>query len=293
MALPDRAAAAIIVTLAATPLLAPGGPGSEDSPWGLPDDLLAVLADRTRTYLEQAPGVACSETVRSVRYRQAKRFVDERHYVFEPGGSDDGIVVPEFHFEVKPTGVVRARPSRNRVGKFPSASDWARLFSAEYQPWFMYRDRGTRVEGYDWVRAIDFRGWFPLSEGRDIREWEGTALVEVMTMSLVEVRARPLNQEACLAKRFERWSRSLEIGIGLSVGPFFIPFTTLKPARRPLGHEVVVRFDHRHGDLRLPALLEYEARQAVSRHETAPWGLSTRRFSDCRPAAARPDDPIH
>ena len=79
MALPGRAAAAVLafVTLA-TPLQADADPMSGDLSWGLPDDLLATLADRTRTYLEQAPSVECTESLRTVRYRQAKRFVDER-----------------------------------------------------------------------------------------------------------------------------------------------------------------------------------------------------------------------
>jgi hypothetical protein len=146
----------------------------------------------------------------------------------------------------------------------------------------MYRDLGVRLEDFDLVREIQFRGWFPLEEGRDIREWEGTALIEVTRLDLVEVRARPLNQEARLAWMFDRWQRALKIKIGLSFGPFFLPFTTFRLARKPLGHEVLLRFDERYDGLRLPTLVQYETLQAVSRREIAPRSTSIRRYGDCR-----------
>ena len=42
---------------------------------------------------------------------------------------------------------------------------------------------GDGFEGFDWVRRIQFRGALPFTDGRDIRQWEGTVLVDAFTHS--------------------------------------------------------------------------------------------------------------
>jgi len=265
----------IFLTSAGPACSEPDAPSRE-----LPQQLLTDLAVRSARYLEQAPRFHCVESVRNIRYRETGRRVRESEYLFEPGGTHDGNVVPDFRFRVRPEGRIRTRHSRH-TDTFPSTADWVKLFSAENQPWFIYRDLGIRVEGFDLVREIEFRGWFPLVDGRDIREWEGTALVEVTRMNLVEVRARPLNQEARVAKLFDRWSRAFKIKVGISAGPFLMPFVTFRLARKPLAHDLFLRFDHPHDDVRLPTELRYETRRQVSPDDSVAQSTSVRRYGEC------------
>jgi hypothetical protein len=280
MSPPGRVAASIL-SLAGSFLPSLADAPASDPPWGLSESLLTALADRSERYETRAPRVTCVETIRSVRFRDDRSFVNERRLHYAPGGSHAGVALPDLRFEVKPKGSIPARPPK-RIERFPSASDWARLFSARNQLFFMYRELGTRLVEFDLVREIEFRGWLPFGDGRDIREWEGVALVESTGLRLVEVRARPRNQEARLAKLYEKWTKSLKFKIGLFAGPFFMPLVTIRTVRRPLAYDVLVRYDHRYESLRLPTLLRYEIRRAVGRDETAPWSLATLRYTDCR-----------
>jgi hypothetical protein len=261
--------------------------------WGLSERLSATLARQADAYLDRARRLACVETVRRVRYMAARPIVKERRYEFVPGRSFGDSVIPEFRFEISPRGKVRKRAWR-RSKTFPSAHDWARLFSASNQPYFMYRDLGIRIEGFDLVREIQFRGWLPFTDGRDIRQWEGTALVEITALRIVEIRARPRNQDARVAKLYDKWSRSFKITLGLFAGPLFVPLKTFRMARRPLAHYCFLRFDCRRDGARLPSLLRYEARRAVSREETARRSISTRRYHGYRIVGGPNDvNPLH
>jgi hypothetical protein len=252
----------------------------------LPEQLATDLAEQADSYPQRLRRLSCVETVRSVRYRPVRPLVKERKYAYLPGGSYGGHSIPEFRLEIKPKGPLRKRVSR-KARRFPSANDWARLFSAEHQPYFMYRDLGIRIEGFDLVRAIQFRGWLPFTDGRDIREWEGTALVEVTRLHLAEVRAQPRNQQARLAVLYDKWNRSFKITLGLFAGPFFVPLKTFRMARPPLAYHGFVRFDYRHRGVRLPTLLRYETRRATSREETVRRSTSTRRYDGYRVVAGR------
>ncbi len=176
---------------------------------------------------------------------------------------------------------------RARKRPFPSADDWTQLFSVANRPLIIFRDLGIRLDGFDLVREIEFRGWLPFRDGRDIREWEGTALVEAVDLRLVAIRARPRNQEARLPALYDRWARSWKISLGIFAGPLFLPIKTFRTARRPLAFHCVVRFDHLEGDIRLPTLLRYETHRAVSRFRTELRVVSTRLYTDYRDRSSR------
>ena len=53
----------------------------------------------------------------------------------------------------------------NDAEAFPPAYAWVFLFSQANQPFFAYRERGDRFEGYDWVRIFEFKGAVPYTDG--------------------------------------------------------------------------------------------------------------------------------
>ncbi len=271
-----------VSTLALVGLLHPAS-GDSDPPqpgWGLPRPWLLRLAEQADAYLERSYRFTCVETSRRVRYREPRPIVRERRYRYVPGGNHEGNPVPEFRLQIAPRGRV-SKPIQAETVPFPSADDWTQLFSTRNQPFFMYRDLGVRLEGFDLVREIEFRGWLRFTDGRDIRQWEGIALVEASGFRLVGVRARPRNQQARVAYLFDKWSRSLKIRVGLFAGPWFFPIVTFRTARRPLAYHCEVRFDHWRPEIRLPTLLRYETRRAVSRERTERRLVSTRRYDEC------------
>jgi len=283
MSSPLRVVASLFVLMGAA-LPAPAQIEIAERPWGLPRGLLAALAAGSAAHQERALGLSCVESVRHVRFRKTGTLDSERRYGYLPGGTYRGDVLPEIRFEVRSEGPVRGRVPR-KVARFPSPGDWQRLFSPENHLWFMYRDFGTRAEGFDLVHVIQFRGWFPFRDGRDIREWEGIALVESLGHQLIEIRARPRNQDARLARLYDKWSQSLKITVGIFAGPWFFPFKTFRLRPPPSGYRALVRFDYRLEDLRLPSIVEYETRRAVSRDGTRPWSVSLRQYSDYVPLA--------
>jgi hypothetical protein len=278
MSSPSRRFHAVLLVL--TGFLSPAFAEAEspEPRWGLPEELLAGLAEQADAYLERSYRFTCVETSRHVRYRPERPILRERRYEYAPGGSYQGNKIPEFRLQMTPEGRV-GKPVRRKSAPFPTADDWTQLFSARHQPLFMYRQLGVRLEGLDLVREIEFRGWLPFTDGRDIREWEGTALVESTRLRVVEIRARPRNQVARIAFLYDRWARSWKISLGLFAGPLFFPIKTFRTAPKPLAHHCHVRFDHWQEEIRLPTLLRYETHQAVSPQRTERRRVSTRLYS--------------
>lgn len=281
MSSPSRRIA--VSTLALLGLLHPASAESDppEPAWGLPRRWLVRLAQQADAYLDRSYRFTCVETSRRVRYREVRPVIRERKYEYVPGGIYAGNTVPEFRLQIAPRGRV-GKPVKARAEPFPSADDWTQLFSARNQPFFMYRDLGVRLEGFDLVREIEFRGWLRFTDGRDIREWEGIALVEASGFRIVGVRARPKDQQVRVAYLFDKWARSLKISVGLFAGPWFLPIVTFRTARRPLAYHCEVRFDHWRQEIRLPTLLRYETRRAVSRKRTERRLVSTRRYEHYR-----------
>jgi hypothetical protein len=237
----------------------------DGSPWGLAGELstkLAAVADKYRDY---AVKFTCTETVRRAKFddREAKKESSHSYgYLLERG---DGQTIREFRQKMKADGGVSAAEV-NDAEAFPPAYEWVFLFSKANQPYFAYRERGDRFEGYDWVRIFEFKGAIPYTDGRDIRQWDGVALLDATTLTPVEIRAEPGHQQERLKLLFERWSQSFNI-VGFRTGP------------KAIGFSGRVLFQTRRDQLTFPTQLRYATFRAVTPKSTEPTEASTRDYS--------------
>ena len=254
----------------------------DGSPWGLQPEMAEKLAAVAETYLDYAVRFACTESVRRAKFSdgEAKKETVKRYgYILERGNGRD---ISEFRQKLRSDGSV----SDNVVADteaFPPAYAWVFLFAKLNQPYFAYRERGDRFEGYDWVRIFEFKGAVPYTDGRDIRQWDGVVLVDATTMTPVEIRAEPSRQAERLKLLFDRWSQSFNI-IGFRTGP------------KPEGFSGRVVFQFRRDKLSFPTELRYTSFRAVSPKRTEPTSASTREYTDYRifeaPAKENPGDVI-
>ena len=236
--------------------------------WGLPADLLAKLASMSEVYAERATGFTATETARAATYdagEAGKEKVREYAYILRTGD------VPPAFEEVR-----NLIGRRGGIGKevedserFPPAYGWIFLFHERHQPYFAYRLVGERFEGFDWVREIQFRGALPFSDGKDIRQWEGTILVDAVHNTPIEIRAQPSSQVERLRQMFQNWSKSFNLA-GYRTGP------------RPFGYRCEVEFRERRAGLTFPSRLRYDTFRAVSPKRTVPWAASSRSYDDYR-----------
>lgn len=240
----------------------------DGTPWGLAPDLAAKLGQVAEQYLDYAVKFTCTETVRKARFDEgeAKKETSKRYgYLLERG---DGQTIAEFRQKMKSDGTV-TDSEVNDAEAFPPAYAWVFLFSKANQPYFAYRERGDRFEGYDWVRVFEFKGAIPYTDGRDIRQWDGVVLVDAATFTPVEIRAEPSRQQERLKMLFERWAQSFNI-IGYRMGP------------KPYGFSGRVLFQTRRDKLTFPTQLRYTSFRAVSPKRTEPTDASTRDYSGYR-----------
>ena len=237
----------------------------DGSPWGVAPELAARLAGVATKYLDYAVKFTCTETVRKARFDdgEAKKETSKRYgYLLERG---DGQTILEFRQKMKGDGTVTTSEI-NDTEAFPPAYAWVFLFSQANQPYFAYRERGDRFEGYDWVRIFEFKGAIPYTDGRDIRQWDGVALVDATTLTPVEIRAEPGHQQERLKVLFSRWSQSFNI-VGGRVGP------------KPIGFSGRVMLQTRRDQLTFPTQLRYSSFRAITSKSTEPTEASTREYS--------------
>ena len=236
------------------------------APWTLPEDLRSRLAHTADLYREYALRFTCMETVRLARYDADAEASNEsvRRYAYLLEREADGETLHEVRQKVKEDGTPHGGEVRDEE-PFPPAYAWVQLFSRFDQSFFAYRDQGERVEGYDWVREIEFRGALPFTDGKDIRQWEGTVLVDAVTLTPLEIHAQPTGQDARIRALYDRWSQAFNI-IGLHMAP------------RPLLYGAFVQFGLRTAGLSFPTELRYDTRIAVSAKRSAPRQASSRRY---------------
>jgi hypothetical protein len=237
----------------------------DGSPWGIPPEIAARLAGVAEKYLEYAVKFTCTETVRKATFndREAKKETSRNYgYLLERG---DGQTVREFRQKLKNDGTVTTSEVIDAEA-FPPAYEWVFLFSKANQSYFAYRERGDRFEGYDWVRVFEFKGAIPYTDGRDIRQWDGVALVDAATMTPVEIRAEPGHQQERLKLLFQRWSQSFNV-VGYRTGP------------KPVGYSGRVLFQTRRDQLTFPTQLRYSSFRAVTPKSTEPTEASTRDYA--------------
>jgi hypothetical protein len=237
-----------------------------EAPWQIPEDLRAQLARTADRYKEYALRFTCLETVRLARYDADGEASDEsvRRYAYLLEREGEGETLREYRQKVREDGTPRGGEVRDEE-PFPPAYAWVQLFSRFAQSFFAYRDRGERVEGYDWVREIEFRGALPFTDGKDIRQWEGTALVDAVTLSPIEIHAQPTGQDARVRALYDRWSQAFSI-IGLHMAP------------RPLLYGAFVQLGLRKDGLSFPTEMRYDTRIAVSAKRSVPRQASSRRY---------------
>ena len=237
----------------------------DGSPWGVAPELAAKLAGVATKYLDYAVKFTCTETVRKAKFNdgEAKKETSKTYgYLLERG---DGHAIAEFRQKMKSDGTVTTTEV-NDAEAFPPAYAWVFLFSEANQPFFAYRERGDRFEGYDWVRIFEFKGAVPYSDGRDIRQWDGVVLVDATTLTPVEIRAEPSHQQERLKLLFARWAQSFNI-VGGRVGP------------KPIGFSGRVLLQTRRDQLTFPTVLRYASFRAITPKSTEPTEASTREYS--------------
>ncbi len=237
----------------------------DGSPWGVSPELATRLAGVAEKYLNYAVKFTCTESVRKAQFddREAKHETSRIYgYLLERG---DGQTIREFRQKLKSDGTVTTTEV-NDAEAFPPAYAWVFLFSKANQPYFAYRERGDRFEGYDWVRIFEFKGAIPYTDGRDIRQWDGVVLVDATTMTPVEIRAEPGHQKERLKLLFERWSQSFNV-VGMRTGP------------KAIGFSGRVLFQTRRDQLNFPTQLRYSSFRAVTPKSTEPTEASTREYS--------------
>jgi hypothetical protein len=240
----------------------------DGSAWGLPADMAAKLAVVADNYLEYAVRFTCTESVRRAKFSDGeakKETLKHYGYLLERG---DGRTISEYRQKLRSDGTVTDN-AVNDAEAFPPAYAWVFLFSRQNQPYFAYRERGDRFEGYDWVRVLEFKGAVPYTDGRDIRQWDGVVLIDATTLTPVEIRAEPSRQAERLKLLFERWAQSFNI-VGIRTGP------------KPEGYSGRVVFQTRRDKLTFPTELRYTSFRAVSPKRTEPTAASTREYSGYR-----------
>jgi hypothetical protein len=240
----------------------------DGSPWGISTEMSEKLAAVADTYIEYAVRFTCNETVRRAKFTdgEAKKETLKRYgYLLERG---DGREIGEYRQKLRADGSVTDN-SVDDAEAFPPAYAWVFLFARINQPYFAYRERGDRFEGYDWVRIFEFKGAVPYTDGRDIRQWDGVVLLDATTLTPVEIRAEPSRQAERLKLMFDRWAQSFNI-IGFRMGP------------KPEGFSGRVVFQSRRDKLTFPTELRYTSFRAVSPKHTEPTAASTREYSGYR-----------
>jgi hypothetical protein len=256
----------------------------DGSPWGLPGELASRLAAVAEQYLDYAVKFTSVETVRKAKFDgdEAKKETSRRYGYLLERGADQSI--REFRQKMKGDGSITSTEV-NDAEAFPPAYAWVFLFSKTNQPYFAYRERGDRFEGYDWVRVFEFKGAVPYTDGKEIRQWDGVVLVDAATLTPVEIRAEPSRQQERLKMLFDRWSQSFNL-VGFRVGP------------KPFGFSGRVLFQTRQDNLTFPTQLRYTSFRAISPKRTEPTEASTRDYSSYkffktasteRPGATKPE----
>lgn len=246
---------------------APAEPESEE-PWGIEDELKDRLGRQAERYREYALRFTCTETVRSAKYDGSGEATNEesRRYAYLLDIASDVTGFREVRQRMKPDGTVRNDEVKDEE-PFPPAYGWVFLFSSFNQPYFTYRHLGERFEGFDWVYEIEFRGALPFTDGKDIRQWEGVALVDAVTMSPIEIHAEPSRQKERVKAIYDQWRRAFSLA-GIKFAP------------RPFGYRCRVIFQLRQDRLAFPTELRYDTFRAVSPKRNEPWRASSRSYAD-------------
>jgi hypothetical protein len=236
----------------------------------LPLELRSSLESVAETYADHALRFAATEVVRWARYGKDGEATRERS---------------------TPTGYVLVRNpedgtlEEHRDGKVdaerlpvPPAYEWTLLFHPVHRGHIDFHDEGFESLGFRLGRRIGFRGALPYIDGTDVREWEGTILLDDVTLLPIELDARPRGQAERLRARYLKRQESLKISVTLFGGKLW----TFRTVERPLGQRIRVRFAPQANGLALPVEYRIETFEQVARDTTRPRTQAVRTYRDYR-----------
>jgi hypothetical protein len=233
--------------------------------WGTVDaDLLAALKRTSRTYEAYARRFLCDETVRVADYKSSGEVSGEKikEYGYLLGLSGEkSEIIREMRQEPTRDGGYKPAEVKEPTA-FPPAYAWVFLFSEFHAPYFDFRHVDTDFDGFDLVHEIEFRGSLPFQDGRDIRQWEGTVLVDAFKHIPLELRAEPKGQKERLEEMYRLWTH--------------LGFRTKET---PFGHRSEVRFGYLRDELSFPTDLRYEKFRAVGPRQVVPVEASTHSYT--------------
>jgi hypothetical protein len=237
----------------------------------LPPELLQALYEKAAVYRRYVLRFECDETARTAEYDDSGQVKAERVRNYGYLLLQDDVPDPsvrEYRQEFAKNGSLKPGAVED-VEPFPPAYAWVFLFSRFNEPYFTFRLLDDRFDGFDWVYEIRFRGSLPFRTGKDIREWEGTVLIDAVTHTPLEIRAEPAGQRERIEALYRQWRNSFNL-LGMRTGP------------RPLGYRAQVQFRQRYreAELTFPTDMRYDTFTAVSVRETVPLRASIRDYSD-------------
>ena len=238
--------------------------------WGLAAELRALLDKKAAVYRSYVLKFECDEKARTAEYDSSGQVKTERirSYGYLLLQDEIDTNVREYRQEFGKDGSLKPGEIKDEE-PFPPAYSWVFLFSRFNDAYFSYRLVEDRFDGFDWVYEIQFRGSLPFRTGKDIREWEGTVLVDAVTYTPLEIIAEPAGQRERIEALYRQWKSSFNI-VGMRTAP------------RPLGYRAHVQFRQRYreADLTFPTDLRYDTFVAVSVRDTVPIRASVRGYSD-------------
>ncbi|MHC4502966.1 MAG: hypothetical protein ACYTFI_06655 [Planctomycetota bacterium] len=246
--------------------------------WGLSDEFISSLQRTAEVYEEYARRFVCDEDARLAEYDDAEEVNREkvRKYGYLLLRGSVGEPVREFRQNIGKDGKYKGEVDDSEP--FPPAYMWVFLFSKFYEPYFNFRLVDTRFEGFDLVHEVHFRGSLPFTDGKDIRQWEGRALIDAFYFTPLELEAEPIGQKDRLEGLYRIWSQSFNL-LGFRTG------------KKPLGYNARLSFGFKKGDLRFPTSLRYDTRRAVGPDQLVIVRASTRDYSNYEFTGVTTEDP--
>ncbi len=251
-----------------------------DLPWGLPDDLKERLYESATAYREYTNRFTCVETARQANYDESGVAVEEnkRQYGYLLLKEPEGERLREYRQRIAEDGTIKKDEVKDRE-PFPPAYAWVFMFSRFNEPYFAFRLLDDKFDGFDWVYEIEFMGSLPFTNGKDIREWEGTILVDAVTHTPLEINAQPVGQRERIDAYFRRWAQAFDL-IGIKLAP------------RPLGYQAMIRFRLRREGLSFPTELRYDTIRAVGIDAFRLVRASIRTYDDYRITRVRTKEEV-
>ena len=205
-----------------------------ENPWRLPPDLLASVRERAGVYQLYARKFTCDEEARQADYDSRGEVTKERirRYGYLLLQDPAGETLREFRQEIKQG---KLKGEVKDAEPFPPAYAWVFLFTGFHEPYFDFRLIDTRFDGFDLVHEIQFRGSLPFTDGKDIRQWEGTVLIDAFTFTPLEIASEPAGQTERIEALYRLWSKSFNL-LGFRTG------------KSPLGYQASIQFGYRRDD---------------------------------------------